>query len=63
LKNKNKIDKIVRRCCANDCGTEDGLREYEGRLPTYFCSEDLCNGIGAEAMLTGGTGEIDLIKD
>ncbi len=60
---KNKIDTIIRRCCTNDCGTEDGLHEYEGRHPAYFCSEDFCNGIGAEAVLTGGTGETDIIKD
>ena len=44
---------IVRRCCTHDCGTEDGLRTYEGRNPTYFCTTDMCNGASADSTLDG----------
>ncbi|CAF3670061.1 unnamed protein product [Rotaria sp. Silwood1] len=43
---------IIRRCCTNDCG-QDGLGTYEGRDPTYFCSQDLCNGAIADGLLPG----------
>ncbi|CAF3657761.1 unnamed protein product [Rotaria sp. Silwood1] len=43
---------IIRRCCTNDCG-QDGLGTYEGRDPTYFCSQDLCNGAIADVLLPG----------
>lgn len=33
---------IVRRC-----GTSNSVSEYEGQK-TYFCSSNLCNGIGAD---------------
>ncbi|CAF3072634.1 unnamed protein product [Rotaria sp. Silwood2] len=45
---------IIRRCCTNDCGG-NGLSTYEGRDPTYFCSEDLCNGAIADGRLPGAT--------
>ncbi|CAF3380076.1 unnamed protein product [Rotaria socialis] len=44
---------IVRRCCTNDCGSKDGLRPYEGRYPTYFCSEDMCNDARSDEKLFG----------
>ncbi|CAF4231837.1 unnamed protein product [Adineta steineri] len=44
---------IVRRCCSYDCGTEDGLRDYEGRTPAYFCSQDLCNDALSDMKLSG----------
>jgi hypothetical protein len=51
------LDLVVRRCCTSDCGSPGNVEEYEGRT-TYFCSSDECNGFGAEAVLTGGTGII-----
>jgi hypothetical protein len=48
LKNKGMI---VRRCCTYDCGTGDGLQNYEGRTPAYFCSKDLCNDVLSDGNL------------
>ncbi len=50
-----KKGRIVRHCCTNDCGIDDGLRTYEGRLPAYFCSADLCNGGISDGNLPGET--------
>ncbi len=44
------IDTIVRRCCQSGCGAFNSISQYEGRQ-TYFCSSNLCNGIGAENAL------------
>jgi hypothetical protein len=40
------LDTIVRRCCYSNCVTSNSVSEYEGRK-TYFCSSNLCNGIGS----------------
>ena len=45
------LDTIVRRCCTWNCGTSNSVNQYEGR-EIYFCSKNLCNGIGAESALT-----------
>jgi hypothetical protein len=43
-------DTVVRRCCTWGCGASNSVSQYEGRK-TYFCSSNLCNGIGAENAL------------
>ncbi|CAF1245708.1 unnamed protein product, partial [Rotaria sordida] len=42
---------VVRRCCTWGCGLPGSVQQYEGRQ-AYFCSSNLCNGIGAESILT-----------
>ncbi|CAF0984774.1 unnamed protein product [Didymodactylos carnosus] len=49
---RNPVDqtKIERHCCYWNCGSSGTITEYDGR-PTYFCSNDRCNGIGVESLL------------
>jgi hypothetical protein len=43
--------KIERRCCWWACGASNSVSIYNGR-ETYFCTDDKCNGHGAESMLS-----------
>ncbi len=54
------LDTVVRRCCTWGCGTPGSVSQYEGR-PTFFCSSNLCNGIGSENALTGATGMFEKV--
>ena len=47
---------IERRCCWWACGASNTVSTHNG-VPTYFCSSDRCNGVGAENAL-GGPSEI-----
>ena len=44
------IARIERRCCWWACGPSNSVSTYNG-IPTYFCSNNKCNGYGSENIL------------
>lgn len=56
------LDTVIRRCCTSDCGPTNSISGYEGRT-AYFCSTDLCNRVGSEAVLTGGISMVKMKRE
>ncbi len=54
------LDTVVRRCCYSNCGPSNSVSKYEGRQ-TYFCSSNLCNGIGSENAINNRKGKKTIV--